>query len=42
MTTIAKIPHSSRWRVTAFGYSVMVTAVKLRQRNIPSVYAAVA
>ena len=39
---IAKIPRSRRLRVTAFGYSVMSTAVKLRQGDFPSVYAAVA
>jgi len=35
---VAKIPRSRRWRVTAFGYSVMATAVKLRQRDFPSLY----
>src|SRR3989442_6216718 len=30
---VAKIPRSRRWRVTAFGYSVMGAAVKLRQRD---------
>jgi len=35
---VAKIPRSRRWRVTAFGHSVMGTAVKLRQRDFPSLY----
>jgi hypothetical protein len=39
---VAKIPRSRRWRVTAFGYSVMATVVKLRQRDFPSLYAAAA
>ncbi len=35
---VAKIPRSRRWRVTVFGYSVMGTAVKLRQRDFPRLY----
>ncbi len=35
---VAKIPRSRRWRVTAFGHNVMGTAVKLRQRDFPSLY----
>jgi DNA-binding IclR family transcriptional regulator len=35
---VAKIPRSRRWRVTAFGHSVMGTALKLRQRDFPSLY----
>ncbi len=36
---VAKIPRSRRWRVTTFGFRVMSTAVKLRQRDFPKVYA---
>ena len=35
---VAKIPRSRRWRVTAFGYTIMGTAVKLRQRDFPSLF----
>ncbi len=35
---VAKIPRSRRWRVTPFGHSVMGAAVKLRQRDFPSLY----
>jgi hypothetical protein len=36
---VAKIPRSRRWRVTSFGYRVMSAALKLRQRDFPTVYA---
>ena len=35
---VARIPRSRGWRGTAFGYSVMGAAVKLRQRDFPSLY----
>jgi hypothetical protein len=39
---IAKIPHSRRWRVTAFGHQVMAASLHLREINFPQLYAAAA
>ena len=39
---VARIPRSRRWRVTAFGHGVMGAAIKLRQRDFPSLYPAAA
>lgn len=39
---IAKIPHSSRWRVSFSGRRTMTTAIKLREVAYPSLFAAAA
>ena len=39
---IAKIPHSRRWRVTAFGWRVLSAALELRYRAFPELLPAAA
>lgn len=39
---VAKIPRSRRWRVTAFGYRVMSAALRIRNKQFPSLYATAA
>jgi hypothetical protein len=39
---IAKIPHTRRWRVTAYGRHVMGTSLYLRERHFPNAYCKIA
>jgi len=39
---IAKIPHTRRWRVTAYGRHVMGTSLYLRDQHFPNAYAKIA
>jgi hypothetical protein len=39
---IAKIPHTRRWRLTAYGRHVMATSLYLREHHFPNAYAKIA